>query len=112
MQIQVNTDHNIEGTEEFASGVELVVQDALGRFRGLISRVEVHVSDQRGAKVEQPSEHKSEHDKRCMIEARLEGRRPTAVTHDAATVDKAVRGAAEKLARVIEHTTQRLGGRH
>ena len=99
MQIQINTDHNIEGNEAFSSNVERVVGEALARFRGLISRVEVHISDQSGAKVGQPSEHKSEHDKRCMIEARLNGRQPTAVTHEAATVDKAVRGAAEKLRR-------------
>jgi ribosome-associated translation inhibitor RaiA len=47
-------------------------------------------------------------DKRCMMEARLEGRQPIAVTDEAATLDLAVDGAADKLARLIEHTLGRL----
>ena len=105
MQIQINTDHNIEGNERLAAHVKGVVQDALARFQDRITRVEVHLSDQNGDKTG-PS------DKRCMIEARMEGRKPTAVTHDAATVDQAVEGAAEKLHRSIEHTLERLRDRH
>jgi hypothetical protein len=36
------------------------------------------------------------------MEARLEGRQPIAVTHQAATMDQAVNGAAEKLTSAIE----------
>jgi hypothetical protein len=36
------------------------------------------------------------------MEARLEGRQPIAVTHQAATMDQAVNGAAEKLTGAIE----------
>ena len=43
-------------------------------------------------------------DKHCMIEARLEGRQPTAVTHIAATLDQAVKGAADKMKRSLEST--------
>jgi hypothetical protein len=43
-----------------------------------------------------------------MMEARLEGRQPVAVTHQAATMDQAVDGAADKLARLIENTLGRL----
>jgi hypothetical protein len=43
-----------------------------------------------------------------MMEARLEGRQPIAVTDEAATVDLAVDGAADKLARLIEHTLGKL----
>ena len=43
-----------------------------------------------------------------MMEARLEGRQPIAVTHQAATLDQAVDGAADKLARLIESTLGRL----
>jgi hypothetical protein len=41
------------------------------------------------------------------MEARLDGRPPIAVTHHADTLGNAVSGAAEKLARSIEHTLGR-----
>jgi hypothetical protein len=43
-----------------------------------------------------------------MMEARLEGRQPIAVTHQAATLDQAVDGASDKLNRLIESTLGRL----
>jgi hypothetical protein len=63
--------------------------------------VEVHLTDESGPK-------SREKNKRCMMEARLEGRQPIAVTDDAATVDLAVNGAADKLARLIAHTLGKL----
>src|ERR1019366_1740225 len=101
MQIQINTDHNIKGREALATQVRGVVESALSHISEHITRVEVHLSDD--------SSHKSsQNDKRCMMEARLEGRQPIAVTHQAATVDQAVDGAANKLARLIESTLGRL----
>jgi hypothetical protein len=44
-----------------------------------------------------------------MMEARLEGRQPIAVTDEADTVVQAVDGAAGKLARLIESTLGRQG---
>jgi len=101
MQIQVNTDHNIEGREKLTAHVASVVESALSRFKDRITRVEVHLSDQNGDK-------SGLGDKRCMMEARLEGRQPTAVTHDAATLDQAVDGAADRIERLIESTLGRL----
>jgi hypothetical protein len=43
-----------------------------------------------------------------MMEARLAGRQPTAVTHNAATVELAVDGAAERLKRAVASTLERL----
>jgi hypothetical protein len=43
-----------------------------------------------------------------MVEARLEGRQPTAVTHQAASLGDAVEGAANKLKRSPESTLERL----
>jgi ribosome-associated translation inhibitor RaiA len=74
---------------------------ALSRFSDRITRVEVHLSDQN-------SDKSGQDDKRCMMEARIEGRQPTAVTHQAATLDDAVDGAADKLKRSIESTLERL----
>ena len=47
-------------------------------------------------------------DMRCMIETRLQGRQPIAVTHQAATLDQAVEGAADKMTNLIESTLGRL----
>ena len=101
MHIQINTDSNIEGREELASHVKGVVDGALSRFSDRITRVEVHLSDQN-------SDKSGQDDKRCMMEARLEGRQPTAVTHQAASLDDAVDGAADKLKRSLESTLERL----
>ena len=100
MQIQVNTDHNIEGREALAAQVSSTVESELSRMSDDITRVEVHLSDENGDKA-------GHNTMRCMIEARLEGRRPIAVTHQAATIDDAVDGAANKLARLIESTLGR-----
>jgi ribosome-associated translation inhibitor RaiA len=101
MQIQINTDHNIEGSEALAAQVRSIVKSALSRFSEHITRVEVHLSDE--------SSHKStQNDKRCMMEARLEGHQPIAVTNQAATLDQAVDGAVEKLTKLIESTLKRL----
>lgn len=102
MQIQINTDHNIEGHEALVTRVRGVIQNALSRFSDDITRVEVHLSDEN-------SDKKDGYDNmRCMIEARLEGLQPIAVTHQATTVDEAVDGAADKLANLIETTLGRL----
>ena len=101
MQIQINTDHNIEGHEALAAQVSSVVEGALSLVSDHITRVEVHLSDENSAKGGQ-------HDKRCLMEARLEGRQPIAVTHQAATLDEAVDGAADKLARLIDSNLGRM----
>ena len=103
MKIQINTDHNIEVHEALASEFRGIVKSALSRFSDHITRVEVHLSDQN-------SDKKVGHNAmRCLIEARLEGKKPIAVTHQTMTLDEALNGAADKLARLIEHT---LGRQH
>lgn len=104
MQILVNTDNNIEGRDALTAHVTGVLEGAFSRFRDRITRIEVHLGDENG--------HKSgQHDKRCMLEARLEGRPPTAVTHNAETVDQAIHGAADKLERALETILGRLRDR-
>lgn len=95
MQIQINTDHNIEGREALTAHVHGVVEDALQRFGEHITRAEVHLSDENADK-------SSQHDKRCMIEVRIQGRPPVAVTHHAGSLHQAVDGAADKVARLID----------
>lgn len=100
MQVLINTDANIEGHEDLAEQVTSVVESSLSRFSDRITRVEVHLSDQNGEK-------SGQEDKRCVLEARLEGRRPTAVTHHAGSIGEAIEGAAGKLKRSLETTVQK-----
>ena len=95
MRIQVNSDSSVEGSEELTALVEAVVEDALSEFSDHITRVEVHLSDENKRKV-------GGDDKRCMIQARLEGSQPIAVHDQAGTMDQAIHGAAGKLKRLIE----------
>ena len=96
MYIQINTDHNIEGHQALNTQVSGVVENALSRFSNHITRVEVHLSDVNSNK------KGGDDDMRCMMEARIKGRQPIAITHQAATVDQAVDGAADKLVSLIE----------
>ena len=102
MHIQVNTDHNIEGSEELTRQVEMVVEGALGRFGNRITRVEVHLTD------ENSSQKPGEHDKRCVMEARMAGLQPIAVRAEGSTVNQALDGAADNLQKILKRTLGRL----
>jgi len=101
MQIRLNTGKNIEGGEALAAHVEATVTKALNHLSAHVTRVEVHLSDENGDKG-------GPNDKRCVMEARVEGRQPSAVTCDAATVSHAISGAADKLKSSLESTLKRL----
>lgn len=105
MQIQTNTDHNIDGHDALSAHVSSVVQHTLDKLSAHITRVEVHLSDENGPKNSQTGK---QNDKRCMMEARLKGYNPLAVTAQAATLHQAIDGAANKLARLVEGTLGRL----
>ncbi|MEC5385880.1 HPF/RaiA family ribosome-associated protein [Uliginosibacterium sp. H3] len=95
MQIQVNTDSNIVGRDALQTHVGDVVKHALHRVHTHITRVEVYLSDENGNK-------SGQNDKRCVMEARLEGKKPVAVTHHAANLHQAIDGAAYKLIRLLD----------
>lgn len=101
MHIEIRTDSNIDGSDALTTHIKELVQNALAHFSDHITRVEVHLSDVNADKT-------GPDDKQCMIEARLEGRQPTAVKHTAATLDKAAKGAADKLKSSLESTLGRL----
>jgi hypothetical protein len=105
MHIEISTDSNISGSDGLTTHIKDLVQNALVHFSGQITRVEVHLSDANAGKSGQD-------DKLCMMEARLEGRQPTAVTHAASTLDQAAKGAADKLKRSLESTLGRLRDNH
>jgi ribosome-associated translation inhibitor RaiA len=103
MQVLVHTDNHIKGSDDLSSRVEATVDGALERFGEQVTRVEVHLHDLNG--------HKHGIDKRCVMEARIAGHQPLAVTHDAASLDDAIAGAADKLENSLDHTLGRLDHR-
>ena len=104
MQIQVNTDNNIDGSAQLISGIEAELIDSLGRFGDQITRVEVHLRDLNGPK-------SVGDDKSCLLEARLAGRQPMVVSHDAASLRQAIDGATDKLERALDKLLDRLSDR-
>jgi hypothetical protein len=94
MKIQINTDNNIQGREALTERYSADVASALANVSKHVTRIEVHLSDESGDK-------SGQHDKRCAMEARLEGRQPIAVTEHAPTLDLALHGACHKMARMI-----------
>lgn len=94
MQIQVNSDHTIETTEAFVNYVRRVIEHTIHNYQSQVTRIEVHFSDENGGKV-------GSNDKRCLLEARLAGRKPIAVTEQADTLDGSIHGASEKLKHAL-----------
>jgi ribosome-associated translation inhibitor RaiA len=101
MLVQVNTDNHVTGDDELASRVSADLERTLQRFVKQITRIEVHLNDANADK-------SGPNDKRCVLEARIAGRDPIAATHDAPTINEAVKGATDKLARVLDRTIAKL----
>ena len=101
MIIQLNTDKNLAGSEKLSVYLTSLISEELSRFSNQITRVEVHLSDENGLR-------EGLNDKRCMIEARLEGMKPIAVTNHADTQELAFEGAIEKLKTSLETVIGRL----
>ncbi len=100
MQIQINTDHHLQGSEAREQWASSVVEAAMANFADSVTRVEVHLSDENAGKGGDAAF-------RCVMEARVNGRAPIAVTNDAPSLDSAVNGAIHKLVRATEHAMGR-----
>lgn len=99
MQVQVNTNHSIEGHEALEKWGSEEINSGLERFKHDVTRVEVHLSDE--------SSGVGAGDKRCLMEARLTSHTPLAVTHHAAGLDEAFRGALTKLKHALDSSLGR-----
>lgn len=95
MQIQLNGDKSIVGSPALHSKVERILLQELKHLTADITRVEVHLSVENSIK-------NGDNDKRCLLEARVAGLPPISAEHRAATVELAVSGAAQQLARAVK----------
>lgn len=101
MQVQVNTSNGIENKETLERWAGKYLNESLARFDHEITRIEVQLSDENSGRKGAP-------DKRCMLEARLNGREPLAVQHHGESQDEAFRGATQKLIHILEHNLGKL----
>ncbi len=101
MQIRVHANQSIHGPGSLEPWVQQALEPALGRFAPDITALEVHLSDVNASRV--TADHK-----RCTIEARVRGREPVAVRHQAERLDEALQGACDKLRRALERELGRL----
>jgi len=104
MQILVNTDSTVQGSDGLAERYQARVEQAIERFSDRITRVEVHLGDDN--KVKGGSD-----DKHCTIEARIAGMQPLVVSAEGGSLDQAVDAAADKLHRAIDSALGRLRDR-
>lgn len=101
MTIQFNADNNLTVHEEFRAKLKENITGKLNRFAEHISRVEVHLSDDNGAK-------KGQDDKKCLLEARVEGRTSVVVTASGNNYELAVAGALDKLRASLDKIFDKL----
>lgn len=101
MQVNIHTDNTIERHQGLDQHVDTVTRTAIGRFAEHITRVEVHLSDEK-------SQKQADGDNRCTMEARVTGYQPIVVSHHAVNLHQAISSAADKLARALDSALGRL----
>lgn len=101
MNIQFNTDKTINGDERHQDFFTSQIAEELDRYQSHITRIEVHLSDENGKK-------EGRNDIQCLMEARLKGRKPIAVSNQADTVEQAVSGTIDKLKISLETILGRI----
>ena len=100
MQIQFNY-ANLPQSDSLETHVEDSLTHLLKRFTDRLTRIEVHLSDENS-----PTKH-GPADKRCLMEARPAGRQPISVEDRTDDIYVAVKGAAKKLERALEHRLEK-----
>lgn len=105
MQVQVNTGNGVQNKETLERWATDHLQESLSRFAQDLTRIEVQLFDENRGKG-------GSADKSCTLEARLTGREPVVVHHNADNQDAAFRGATHKLVHALEHTLGKLDRQH
>lgn len=105
MEIHVNTDRNLEGSEALVQMVEADVQSTLEHFADRLTRVEVHLRDENGEKDGVGD------DKRCVLEARPSGMQPVVVTGSGHSFEQAWHDAARKMQSLLKSRFGRIDAR-
>ncbi|MCU0711337.1 MAG: HPF/RaiA family ribosome-associated protein [Pirellula sp.] len=102
MQILINTDNHINASDAFNEKVAELLRERFRRFDDRITRIEVHFND------ENSSAKSYGNDKRCVLEVRMNGMNPLAVTANTSEVMSSLRSAIDKMRSQIDSTLGRL----
>ena len=105
MKIQLNTDKTINGDVKQQDYFTSLISEELHKFQSHITKIEVHLSDQNGKK-------EGWNDILCLLEAKIEGKQPIAVSNQADTIELAVSGAIDKLKASLETIIGRMHDHH
>jgi len=100
MHVIINSDKNVDISEQYSEELTERVQTSLARFESSLTRVEVHLGDESAGR-------STGDDIRCVLEARPEGLKPESVTNNASTVDAALKGSLDKMMAVLGTTLGR-----
>ena len=100
MMIEIHTDNNISGSENQTEPIREQIESALKRFSERITSFQVHLADENGKKG-------GDMDKRCTIEARIDGKPPIAVTCHADNMPMAVKGATQKIKGALDSSFEK-----
>jgi len=104
MKIQINTDNNIHLSQELENFYKDMLAGELDRFEEQATTIIMHLSNENGNKG-------GEDNVRCLLEARLEGLEPSAVTAHADNPEQAAIKAIEKLTSSLSSTIGKLRDR-
>jgi len=100
MHVQINYGE-IQSSPALTEYVREVVTRALTHVANQVTRVEVHIHDDKHGR-------RGEADTRCTIEARIAGEKPLAVEARAKDIYAAVTRSAKKVGRAVSHRIGRL----
>jgi N-methylhydantoinase B/oxoprolinase/acetone carboxylase alpha subunit len=101
MKIQINTDKTLNGDSRMQKYFSSLIEKSFNRFQSKISRIEVHLKDSNGNK-------KGVNDKICLLEARIKGRKPIAISCEANTLELAFEGGISKMETAMNTIIGRL----
>ena len=105
MKVQVNASNDVQNKEALESWASDYLNERLARFAQDLTSIEVQLTD------ENHGTKGGANDKRCMLEARMAGRAPVAVTAFGADQNLAFRAAGEKLEHALDHAIGKLDRR-
>jgi ribosome-associated translation inhibitor RaiA len=101
MFIEFHSDSNVNATDETVAPFRDQINNSLSKYSHQVSSVQVHFSDENGKQGGQD-------DKRCMIEVRLDGMNPIAVTGRSSSLAQALKLAIDKMKTSLDTRRDRL----
>ena len=101
MFIEFHSDNNVKTSEETVAPFRDQINNSFKTYSHQVSSVQVHFSDENGNKGGQD-------DKRCMMEVRLDGKDPIAVTARLSNITQALKFASDKMKASLDTRRDKL----